>query len=732
MNTKTLALLLVIATSAGLHAQTSGNPVVAIQQSPVIAHPLEVVTFSATVTGAPVGTTFTYQWKHGGLVLPGATLAVFTIPECLSRDLGTYECAIVATKGTNTRTLSGSITCQCEYPQTVTVTVTTEAITVIGTAGDDDVEIGRLGNQLHITVVAAGNNTSQDYRIDTFTCCGYIPRRVKVDLGDGKDSLKVDVAAGFSVVASGEFLGGGQPGDVAIMKDLSGFPNPQVEGFEVVASGGTITGRLAMASGSLPAGSTWNPDNLTPLCRAPITFSLAGGTQSPWTARFVTDDSGGFLGVLPPLPQGMTTASIVATVEGTTLSWSALAGSSVITVPENLGQSSINLGLGVRPDGPCADWPLLGSPSLLIPFDEPSSDAYGGAICQNLVDLGNSALSSSPVVVPGYVYRGRAFAGAGSGEYQVAGPAGVNPGNGAFSVNCWMLRTPLDDRIFYSNQVILDHTDGGGSNGWKFGYVRGQLYLAMGAGGLTTYTSPAAVVPMDGAWHLVSVTVERYYDNKAIFYLDGAVAGLPVTTVGAPNLDTVATFRIGPDFYGRLDELEVYNNRAISAAEVYALWLAGSKGRCIDSRPPRPAMHFGQATEYTIAAAALTDPVLIASLRQPLADTDGDGVVNALEYAFGTDPMLATNAPQTTFSLVPWSAGGGMPRLTLSARRSSSRATVESVVAEFTTDMSQWTPGALLSSEPQTDGTVIETWGDTGTDTPYVRRFGRLKETPVP
>ena len=159
MNTKTLALLLVIATSAGLHAQTSGNPVVAIQQSPVIAHPLEVVTFSATVTGAPVGTTFTYQWKHGGLVLPGATLAVFTIPECLSRDLGTYECAIVATKGTNTRTLSGSITCQCEYPQTVTVTVTTEAITVIGTAGDDDVEIGRLGNQLHITVVAAGNNT---------------------------------------------------------------------------------------------------------------------------------------------------------------------------------------------------------------------------------------------------------------------------------------------------------------------------------------------------------------------------------------------------------------------------------------------------------------------------------------------------------------------------------------------------------------------------------------------
>jgi len=288
MNTKTLALLLAIATSAGLHAQTPGNPVVTIQQSPAVAHPLEVVTLSVAVTGAPAGTTFTYQWKLGGVVLPGATLPVYTMPECLSRDLGTYECEIVATKGTNTRTLSGSITCQCGYPETVTVTATTEAITVIGTAGDDDVEIGRLGNQLHITVVAAGKNSSQEYRIDTFTCCGYIPRRVTVDLGDGQDSLKVDVAAGFSVVASGDFLGGGQPGDVAIMKDLSGFPNPQVEGFEVVASGGTISGHLAMASGSLPAGSAWNPDHLTPLSRAPITFSLTGGTQVPWTARFVT------------------------------------------------------------------------------------------------------------------------------------------------------------------------------------------------------------------------------------------------------------------------------------------------------------------------------------------------------------------------------------------------------------------------------------------------------------
>ena len=73
-----------------------------------------------------------------------------------------------------------------------------------------------------------------------------------------------------------------------------------------------------------------------------------------------------------------------------------------------------------------------------------------------------------------------------------------------------------------------------------------------------------------------------------------------------------------------------------------------------------------------------------------------------------------------------------MQRLILSARRSAARASAVSVAAEFTSDMSQWTPGALLSSDPQTDGSVIETWGDTGTATPYVSRLGRLKQTSVP
>lgn len=728
MKQKTITLLLALAASSALHAQTPGIPVVTIQQNPAVAQPLDTVTFTTTVTGAPIGTTFTYQWKLRGVALPGATLPTYTIPQCLSRDMGTYECEIVATKGTNTHNLSGSIDGDWEYPGTPVLNPTADEIAVIGTDGDDDVEITRLDNQLKITVMAAGKIPSQEYRIDTFTCCGVIPRRVIVDLGDGLDFLECDVAAGASVVASAVLLGGGQPGDTALMKDLSGFPSPQVEGFEVVATGGAITGHLAMPTGTIPAGSVANPDNLTPLARALITFSLEGGTQSPWSARLVTNDSGLFLGVLPPLPQGMTTANVVAWVNGNTLTWSALGGGSLIPFPEPLGPHKIDYGLGVRLYGPCAET-ILGFPSLLIPFDESASDASGGSICKNLVDLGNPALSSAPQVVSGVVRRGRAFDGFGTDGYQVAGSAGVNPGNGDFSLNFWMQRRHIDDRIYYSDQVILDHTVGG--TGWKLGCLSGQLYLSMGAGALTTYTSPAAMVPNDGGWHLVSVTVEPWYRKSVIFFIDGVMAGTPVPTVGNPDLDAFTPLLIGPTFKGRMDELEFFK-RPITDAEVYALWMAGPLGRCIIPREPSIVMYYGQATEYSIAAAALTDTVLIANLRSPLGDADGDGAANSLEYAFGTDPMLATSVPQTTFALVQGPAGGGMPRLTLTARRSSLRSTVESVVGEFTSNLSQWSPGELLNSEPQTDGTVIETWGDTGTNAPYASRFGRLKETPVP
>jgi hypothetical protein len=222
----------------------------------------------------------------------------------------------------------------------------------------------------------------------------------------------------------------------------------------------------------------------------------------------------------------------------------------------------------------------------------------------------------------------------------------------------------------------------------------------------------------------VSVTVERYYSNEVIFYIDGAPAGTPLPTSGAPNLNNAAPLRIGPDFHGGMDELEFFNNRRLAGSEIYALWAAGSKGRCPIPRLYRLVLPYGVATEYSIAAAALTDPDTIASLRQPLADSDADGFANRLEYAFGSDPLSPAGAPQFTHAV----SGTGL--FTLSVRRPALRSAVESVIAEFTTDLQQWAPGSLLSTQPQPDGTIVETWAapaSAGT-----RHLGRLTETPVP
>ena len=76
MRTPSLPLLFALSVCAAYRVQAQGPAAtVVIQQTPAMAHPLDDVTLSAAVQGAPAGTTFTYQWKHRGLAIPGATLS---------------------------------------------------------------------------------------------------------------------------------------------------------------------------------------------------------------------------------------------------------------------------------------------------------------------------------------------------------------------------------------------------------------------------------------------------------------------------------------------------------------------------------------------------------------------------------------------------------------------------------------------------------------------------------
>ena len=115
-----------------------------------------------------------------------------------------------------------------------------------------------------------------------------------------------------------------------------------------------------------------------------------------------------------------------------------------------------------------------------------------------------------------------------------------------------------------------------------------------------------------------------------------------------------------------------------------------------------------------------------------MADSDGDGMANRLEYPFGSNPLLAGDAPQPLVSLLPGLPGGAPLRLSLTSRQLATRSSVETISAEFTSDLIHWTSGTLLSTTPQPDGSILQVWGDRESSPGGTQRLGRLKETPVP
>ncbi len=116
------------------------------------------------------------------------------------------------------------------------------------------------------------------------------------------------------------------------------------------------------------------------------------------------------------------------------------------------------------------------------------------------------------------------------------------------------------------------------------------------------------------------------------------------------------------------------------------------------------------------------------TIADPLADDDGDGLANLLEYALGTDPhVLSANVlpTQTVQSLTVNSLTANY--LTLTFRHTLG---TEDLLynAQWSSDLTAtWTTdGVQISSVPNGDGTVTETWRAPNPVNP-TRYFGRLK-----
>jgi photosystem II stability/assembly factor-like uncharacterized protein len=221
---------------------------------------------------------------------------------------------------------------------------------------------------------------------------------------------------------------------------------------------------------------------------------------------------------------------------------------------------------------------------LWLTMDEPSGTTAFNSVGGN---AGTHAYGPTPAA--GEVSTAR-FYDAPQGQYTVVPwyPA-IELGSSDFTIDGWIKRTSSVDadglRTIMDKRRLIGPAV---TTGYHVFMIDGELGLQLATAGPGTnfYGGAAAHIPLN-AWHHFAVTVDRDSAQGVRFYIDGVLAGAPQdprTHQGPLNNTvpfTIGSWTGGGGAYlqGGLDELEVFS-RALSDAEVSALYYAGSSGKC--------------------------------------------------------------------------------------------------------------------------------------------------------
>lgn len=225
------------------------------------------------------------------------------------------------------------------------------------------------------------------------------------------------------------------------------------------------------------------------------------------------------------------------------------------------------------------------------PFDNPLPfrDLAGG---------GNGVSFGGPTSTPGYVNQSFCFNSGVTPFIDYPNSAAKNFNAGNFSFDAWVRRPntngqPLNDGV----RVIVDKRtqfQNGTIRGYSFYLFNGSIACQVATGAFVNYGSgPAGLVPSDGQWHHVAVTIDRTSTMPTVlFYVDGAQAGagVPVSpaniglSVNCPSALRIggriaAGPLLGSTFQDCIDEVELFN-RVLRPAEIAGLYQAQSAGKC--------------------------------------------------------------------------------------------------------------------------------------------------------
>lgn len=225
---------------------------------------------------------------------------------------------------------------------------------------------------------------------------------------------------------------------------------------------------------------------------------------------------------------------------------------------------------------PCAKPPS--GMTVWFPFDETT-----GIFADNIAGNPNGTYTNGPISVAGTVNAARNFNGL--NQYVDAPSASnISFGTGNFSVDAWIQMADGAPRVFVDKRVTP-------VRGFALGTTSGQLSFVLADGTASTFTFPGGPGFVgDGNWHHVAVSVTRNSVTGLVLYVDGVASTAFDPTPRSGSISNTAPLRVGgpcpgfsaaTHFRGNIDEVEIFN-RALTAAEVQAIYNAGKSGKCRD------------------------------------------------------------------------------------------------------------------------------------------------------
>ena len=249
------------------------------------------------------------------------------------------------------------------------------------------------------------------------------------------------------------------------------------------------------------------------------------------------------------------------------------------TVPLAAGQTVTGLDFGNRqavctppPSGMTGWWDGDGTPNDLT------------------TNANHGTLVGAATYGPGKV--GQAFSFATANDYvSVPDAPALNVGTGDFSIDAWVRTTSSDAQLINKSSGTLSNL-----TGYYMRIASGLISYGWGDGNVQVNGVTISSTPLnDGQWHFVAMTVQRGSPSTLSVYADGQlIASTPMSGTNNPtgSLTNTAPLLIGRNtafqssgFVGQLDEVELFN-RVLTAAEIAAIYDAGTAGKCKSSPPP--------------------------------------------------------------------------------------------------------------------------------------------------